>query len=326
LSAQGILSILIVPVFLHDGFWGFVGFDDCKNERLFSDNEESILRSSSLLFAHAYHKNTISRQIAEHDKFNRAMFKSAPIGLTVFDDEYNLIDCNDAILRMYGGITKEFYLDNFYKLSPEYQADGVSSKEKVLENLKRVLDGEVLKTEWLHCSLDNEPIPCEVTITRVESMDKYRVLAYTYDLRQIYIDSLTGIFNRRYFDESFTSIVSLLSRSNANLSLLIVDVDYFKLYNDTYGHQSGDEFLKKVAGLLSSALRRTNDFAARYGGEVFAVVLPNTGEEGARLIVNNILESIRKSNILHEQSKIADHVTVSIGVASGRVDSIEDVE
>jgi diguanylate cyclase (GGDEF)-like protein len=264
------------------------------------------------------------------------MFNSAPIGLTIFNDDFEPIDCNSAILEMLDNVSKNYYLNNFFKLSPEYQSDGILSGDKAHQLLTRVLGGENIKTEWLHQSLQGELIPCDVTATRVKTgidknTDKQIVLVYTYDLRhvksleteldgaksQMYTDALTGIYNRRYFDDTLARIISSLSRSNSKLSLLLLDIDYFKPYNDAYGHQGGDECLKTIAAILEKSAARAEDFAARYGGEEFVIVLPNTDKFGARLVAENILRNIRSVNIPHEQSPIASYVTASIGVVSG---------
>jgi diguanylate cyclase (GGDEF)-like protein len=204
LVAQGILSILIVPVFINSRFWGFVGFDDCHQERIFTDNEEKILRSSALLFGHAYHHNEANRLIRDQ-------------------------------------------------------------KEKIYE------------------------------------------------------DSLTGIYNRRFFDEKSESYSLMKSPVHADvqLSLLLLDIDLFKEYNDGYGHQKGDECLKAVARILSVSLSQPGDFVARYGGEEFVIVLPFTDAEGARSVAERVIRNMRKANIPHEYSKVADHITFSIGVTSG---------
>jgi len=132
-------------------------------------------------------------------------------------------------------------------------------------------------------------------------------------------DALTGIYNRRFFDENIARIIKSLSRSGSNLSLLLIDIDFFKKYNDTYGHKEGDNCLKAVAQTLKKSITRPDDFAARYGGEEFAVVLPNTDENGARLVANTLLENIRKLNITHEKNDVADCVTISIGGITGNV-------
>jgi len=104
------------------------------------------------------------------------------------------------------------------------------------------------------------------------------------------------------------------------LSLMMIDIDYFKKYNDTYGHSAGDDCLKIVADTFKRCIPRTDDFVARYGGEEFVAVLPNTDENGARIVANRILKRIREKNILHEKSDAANHVTVSVGVTTGYVE------
>ena len=132
-------------------------------------------------------------------------------------------------------------------------------------------------------------------------------------------DALTGIYNRRFMETNLQQIMEFLSRSNGVLSILMVDVDFFKLYNDTYGHQEGDRCLRMVARSLDSSVTRTNDFAARYGGEEFVVVLPNTDEAGVHLIAKKMLENVQNLNIPHAKSAVAEHITVSIGVTTGKV-------
>jgi diguanylate cyclase (GGDEF)-like protein len=130
------------------------------------------------------------------------------------------------------------------------------------------------------------------------------------------IDQLTGIYNRRYLDGSLKKIIKLHSRTGGYLSILMIDIDHFKKYNDTYGHDAGDECLRKVAAALSQCIIRDEDFVARYGGEEFAVVLPNTDKNGALLIAKRMLERVRECKIPHDTGDIADFVTVSIGVTT----------
>ncbi|MDD1428541.1 diguanylate cyclase, partial [Dolichospermum sp. ST_sed3] len=130
------------------------------------------------------------------------------------------------------------------------------------------------------------------------------------------IDSLTQIPNRRSFDEVLEREWQRLEREQAPLSLILCDIDFFKNYNDTYGHQSGDECLKEVAQILQQATQRPGDLAARYGGEEFAVVLPNTDSAGAVYIAETILSSIRTKNLIHKSSKISSYLTLSLGIAT----------
>lgn len=126
-------------------------------------------------------------------------------------------------------------------------------------------------------------------------------------------DVLTGIYNRRYIDENINHLVKSVSRSNGVFSLMMIDVDFFRNYNETYGHNKGDSCLKIIAKVLAQSLKRDNDFVARYGSKEFIVVLPSTDENGAHMIADRLLRNIGDCNIPHEKSDVANHVTISIG-------------
>ncbi|VAW87698.1 Two-component transcriptional response regulator, LuxR family [hydrothermal vent metagenome] len=127
-------------------------------------------------------------------------------------------------------------------------------------------------------------------------------------------DALTGILNRRGFDNYLSKEWYRAIREKKNLGLLIIDVDFFKPFNDNYGHQQGDLCLQQIAVALEAGLKRASDVVARYGGEEFSVVLPNTNMEGALLIAETVREFVEALLIKHEYSKVSDVVTVSIGV------------
>ncbi len=131
-----------------------------------------------------------------------------------------------------------------------------------------------------------------------------------------YIDALTQIANRRQFDERLSQEWKRLKREQLPLSLILCDVDYFKQYNDAYGHQAGDDCLYKIAQALAHAARRPSDLAARYGGEEFVMLLPNTSVEGARDVAQQIQTHIQALRLSHQQSKVSQYVTVSFGIAS----------
>ncbi|MBI4987266.1 MAG: diguanylate cyclase [Rhodocyclales bacterium] len=129
------------------------------------------------------------------------------------------------------------------------------------------------------------------------------------------VDGLTGIANRRQFDEALLREWRRCLREQALLSLLMIDVDFFKQYNDGYGHQAGDECLRAVAETLRVKLRRPADIVARYGGEEFAAILPDTGLEGAMLVAEALRSAVQALGLPHEGATFGV-VTVSIGVAS----------
>jgi diguanylate cyclase (GGDEF)-like protein len=129
-------------------------------------------------------------------------------------------------------------------------------------------------------------------------------------------DGLTGIANRRSFDDRLHLEWLRAQREGQALSLIMMDVDFFKRYNDSYGHQQGDECLRIVATTMAEALFRQADLAARYGGEEFAVIMPGTDATGALAVAERICERIRALARPHAHSDVAEYVTVSIGVAT----------
>jgi diguanylate cyclase (GGDEF)-like protein len=128
-------------------------------------------------------------------------------------------------------------------------------------------------------------------------------------------DGLTGVGNRRYFDEMLANELSRCKREKNPLSLLMLDIDYFKLYNDTYGHLQGDDCLRMVALTAQNALKRPGDCLARYGGEEFSAILPNTSPFGAFKVAEQIRVAIENLQIPHIASKCKDTVTISLGVS-----------
>lgn len=131
-----------------------------------------------------------------------------------------------------------------------------------------------------------------------------------------YNDGLTGIANRRQFDETLHREWLRAQRAGMPTSLLMVDIDAFKRYNDHYGHQAGDRCLQAIALTLRQTLNRPADLAARYGGEEFAIILPDTDASGARFLSQEVIHAIGALDIAHAASPVAGHVTVSIGTSS----------
>jgi diguanylate cyclase (GGDEF)-like protein/PAS domain S-box-containing protein len=129
-------------------------------------------------------------------------------------------------------------------------------------------------------------------------------------------DGLTQVANRRSFDQTLEKEWTRLRRTREPLSLIMCDVDFFKLFNDTYGHQGGDDCLRSVAATLCATVMRGGDCVARYGGEEFAVILPATDENGAWHVAEKIRSAVERLAIAHEKSQTAPCVTLSLGVAS----------
>jgi diguanylate cyclase (GGDEF)-like protein len=130
------------------------------------------------------------------------------------------------------------------------------------------------------------------------------------------LDSLTKLYNRRGFEQYLQQEWDLMQRICAPLSLIMCDIDFFKNYNDTYGHPAGDRCLIKVGAAMRNAVRRSSDLVARYGGEEFVVVLPNTDAMGAVYVAENIRTAIKALQIHHSSSVVGEYVSMSLGVAT----------
>ncbi len=143
-------------------------------------------------------------------------------------------------------------------------------------------------------------------------------LKYYQDMLKINtdIDQLTQIANRRCFDRTITVEIKKAKNSGTILSVLLLDIDHFKLYNDTYGHLEGDSCLKKVAAALTAMLKRPCDLAARWGGEEFVCLLPNTDSKGALKVAESLRAAIQNLRIPHVSSPVTDVITISVGVVS----------
>ena len=136
-------------------------------------------------------------------------------------------------------------------------------------------------------------------------------------LRELsYKDGLTLVFNRRYFDEAIEKEWEKAARKSSILSLIMLDIDYFKAYNDTYGHQQGDDCLKAIARTLNEAIKTTGDLVSRYGGEEFTIILPETNEEGAIRVAESIRHNVEELMLPNINSKVKPFVTLSAGIAT----------
>ena len=158
-----------------------------------------------------------------------------------------------------------------------------------------------------HATVVKARVNTQLTVKRLA--DQLRAMAM--------VDGLTGVANRRRFDAVLDVEWRRAAREGGELAVIMIDVDFFKRYNDRFGHLEGDNCLRQVAGALQQRLNRSPDLLARYGGEEFACVLPATGLDGALIFSNDLEQRVRALGLPHPDSEAAPVVTVSIGVAVG---------
>ncbi|MEJ7804503.1 MAG: diguanylate cyclase [Telluria sp.] len=268
------------------------------------------------------------------------------VGAIVLDDACRVLVWNSWMVRHSGYAAEAVQGQDFFALFPELQGKRIQGavRQALQDNFPSVLSQTLHKAPFtLYASAASRAagelmqqavavtplaVPgaarsCLIQITDVSvAVARERLLRdQALELRsQSFSDGLTGIANRRHFDVAMEKEVRRAKRSGTSLSLLMIDIDFFKSYNDHYGHQQGDDCLIKVAGALAHMLRRPMDLIARYGGEEFAVILPDMdGEQSARM-AEAMRQTIVGMQVPHAKSEHADHITVSIGLATHRGD------
>lgn len=170
----------------------------------------------------------------------------------------------------------------------------------------------LLETQWAMKELKQQIEKQRILTEKLEKVNQ--------ELKRLAsVDSLTMIANRRYFDQVIDTEWKRALRNGLSLSIIICDVDFFKAYNDSYGHPAGDTCLQKVAEIIVQNANRSSDLVARYGGEEFVIILPNTDEEGAVYIAEKIRKSIKDAAIAHRGSTISNCLTISCGVATKKL-------
>ena len=211
-----------------------------------------------------------------------------------------LIPNSEKLLKSLDEVTYRFQMESERKIAEQQRIVRISL---LLVLLILLLQGVYIFRPMIH------------TIEK----EKEELLSLNKELdRQASTDGLTGVANRRYLNEFVEREWARSIRENTMISVIMVDLDFFKAYNDNYGHLAGDECLKQVARQMKSNIKRPADLVARYGGEEFAIILPNTDVEGAEVIAEACRKSVEDLAIVHGASAVSSFVTVSLGVACSR--------
>lgn len=277
-------------------------------------------------------------------KLEEEIKRREKIAKTLQLTQFSLDRARDAVFFLNGN-AQFFYVNEAACESLGY------SKEELLQMTVDQIDPHLISSDWQsywqklkqeqsltiesqHQTKNGATVPVEVTLNHLEFGDREYNCLIARDIterkqietelknineklkRLATLDGLTQLANRRHFDECLNLEWKRMRREKQPLSLLLCDVDYFKNYNDYYGHQLGDACLQKVAKTIENSIKRPADLAARYGGEEFAVILPNTHSQGALKVAETIRAAIVKQKIKHEQSKVSEYLTISVGVSS----------
>jgi diguanylate cyclase (GGDEF)-like protein len=257
----------------------------------------------------------------------QAMMDSCPIACAIVDEHFNVLECNNEVVNLFGVMNKQSFIERFFELTPEFQPDGQLSRRKALDKLKQTFEAGRAHYEWLHQNIYGAQIPCEVSLVKVRLSDQERAIIYIIDLREVkksiallekmqsiaYTDELTQLFTRRYFVENAEATLTRSKAEDSPFHLIMVDLDHFKGVNDTYGHPIGDEVLK-IAAKRMRGVTRKDSLIARYGGEEFIIMLTDLTYDAAVKNASRIQKSMEESPFMIKGMSI--NITVSLGIAT----------
>ena len=262
-------------------------------------------------------------------KYERLLFEKTVIGLALCRMNGDLVDVNSAYSALIGRSVEETLTLSYWEITPEKYALQELSQ---LESLEKTGKYGPYEKEYIHA--DGHFVPVRLSgqsveidgeqyiwssvedITERKQAEEELALLYKEVEQLSLLDGLTGISNRRMFDQTLDREWERAKRNKSPLSLIMLDIDFFKEYNDYYGHTQGDECLKQVAKTLREVSKRTIDLVGRYGGEEFVFILPETSETNARHFAEQCLSAIKQQKLPHIPSTIAEVITVSAGVCT----------
>jgi len=270
----------------------------------------------------------VNVELKTSETLHKAILAASIDPIVIIDTNGVIESSSNSIEKIFGWPPNEIIGKNFDQLLSNNFKDIYSQlfinkdnifNTKLIGNIKEITARHRMKRDF----------PCEISINYIDIYELSHpfftavfrdiTLRKTVEERMDWLsfhDELTKIYNRRYFNEQIEKEWKRLLRSKESLSIIMIDIDLFKLYNDSLGHQVGDNCLSMIASAINNSMRRSTDFVARYGGEEFVVVLPDTNLVGAQQVATNILNIIRNLSMPHPNSSVSKRVSVSMGVAT----------
>lgn len=306
----------------------------------FYENFRHIYRAgleekNGMLLAEIQERQKMESSLRESEALYRAIYLQAAEGILLINFQGDIVECNPQILAMLGYRQADVVGRNIFTL---FHPDDL---ERLPPQIEKLRSGEVLFIErrlrtasgvYLLCEQSGKKINEDLIILLYRDITERKIAERALERanqaldRLAHFDGLTRIANRRKFDQALDTEWLRMKREGKQLGFILTDIDYFKQFNDIYGHQAGDDCLRNVASALSAVVHRPADLVARYGGEEFVVLLPDTDYQGCRRIAEKMRVKIEKLAIRHEGSKAQSVVTMSFGVAAVSPDGLDPHE
>jgi PAS domain S-box-containing protein len=295
-------SIVIIPMFLEGNFWGLFSIDDCRRERIFSEDEINILTSAGLMMISALNRNIQAIKMRETEERIRIMMDAAPLCMIFWDGKLNLVDCNNEAVKMFGFSDKEEFLKNFLYLSPEFQPDGASSWEKGVRLVKQALEEGYSRFEWMHQKLNGEQIPAEVTCIHVKHRDELTVIEYIRDLREQKA-MIAQMRKAEIAEESSKAKSDFLAKTSHEIRTpmnAILGIAEIQLQNETHSRETREAFVRiyNSGDLLLGIINDILDLSKIEAGK-FALI-------SAQYDVASLIYDTVQLNIVRFESKAID--------------------
>jgi len=306
---------------------------DFENRAVVHTNDEAG-RLADAFNEMADELNATLTRLANSERMFRMISYSANDAVLMIDQDGKIIVWNEAATNLFGYTAEEAIGKEAISVIVPVR----SSDEQVMEFASYMHPGEHktpgVKLEMLILTKSHSRMLVEISLSSLQMDGKWNLVGIVRDItgqKELegrltslsYLDGLTNIYNRRSFDEQIKKECRRAQREQLPLSVFMIDIDFFKEYNDTYGHHAGDECLKKVVRAIKRSLNRPGDYLARYGGEEFVIIAPNTDIEGAGKLAENIRLSVEAMKIPHASSSVCGLVTCSIGVTTRILDKAD---
>ncbi len=299
---------------------GIISVDDSKSGLVPTNETVRPLEIYANLISEIIQRRKLVKKIKESEEKYRELIGNIKVGILRATPEGEILEANPSALELFGYA----YGDQFLKLRIEDLYENCHDHEKFMKEIEK--NGIVKNKEFLLRKRDDVAFWASVTSTAVEDESGKMVYYDTViedvterrkleeEVKRLSVtDELTGLYNRRYFNEHLPEEIKTAERWRSTLSLIMIDIDDFKPYNDSYHHLKGDEVIKEVAQVISQNIRKDTDWASRFGGDEFAIILPGTDSSEATAVAERIRQAFNKIRFKPEGNDIQK--TISMGVA-----------